>query len=155
MFDQVPHLLHFSSFLFSLLPLRLFPVRDRGINKFLHLSYFYVTVVGFFITITIGVIISALTGCNGGTQVDSKLLSKYALPVSPSFLSLGGQKTRSADITTSATKEFTNGLNGLKADGNDNLPASIVALSHQPSMRTAANVPPNHHSKHSNGHSAL
>ena len=102
--------------------------------------------VGFFITITIGVIISALTGCNGETDVDSKLLSKYALPVSPSFLSLTGQKSRSADITN-PDKGYR--CNGHKADGNDNFNVTVVNLSHQLPMRD--NRPLNHPSNVSNG----
>ena len=96
----------------------------RGVNKFIHLSYFYVTVVGFLITITIGIIVSALTGCNGPKDVEARLLSKYALPVSGSFLSLVSQKSGSADITRS--NEERNASRTLDTNGN----VTAVNLSH-------------------------
>lgn len=99
-------------------------IQFRGVNKFIHLSYFYVTVVGFLITITIGIIVSALTGCNGPKDIDARLLSKYALPVSGSFLSLVSQKSGSADIT--ASNEERNISRTLDTNGN----VTAVNLSH-------------------------
>lgn len=52
----------------------------RGFNKIAHISYFYVPMVGFLITMITGSLISLLTGCNGGDTIDPKLMFHFRTP---------------------------------------------------------------------------
>jgi len=52
----------------------------QGIDKFIHLSYFFVSVIGFLCTITVGIIVSLFSRKKSDEPVDENLLAKYHLP---------------------------------------------------------------------------
>lgn len=52
----------------------------HGIDRLLHVSYFYVTVVGFVITVVVGVVVSLLTRDPDEEAVDPKLLATHHFP---------------------------------------------------------------------------
>lgn len=56
----------------------------QGIDKFIHLSYFFVSVIGFLVTINIGLVVSLLTR-SADHSVDPKYLSRFCLPDCLSF----------------------------------------------------------------------
>lgn len=51
-----------------------------GIDRIIHISYFYVTVVGFFLTLIIGIIVSLMTRDPDEPAVDKNLLAAVHLP---------------------------------------------------------------------------
>lgn len=53
---------------------------SSGFNKIAHISYFYVPMVGFLITMATGCLISVLTGCNHGEVIDPKLMFRFKTP---------------------------------------------------------------------------
>jgi Na+/proline symporter len=88
----------------------------EGVNKILHLSYFIVSFIGFFITIVTGVIVSLLTGSNHGEMIDKKLLSKY-------HISWGSETFSSEAVPNGKPKTALNGTiqkNGLPYGTNNN-----------------------------------
>jgi SSS family transporter len=68
--------------------------QPEGINQLFHISYFYVPLIGFLITLVIGVVVSLLTG--GSEDVDPSLLSPMVrgLKRKPKPMEMNGNTNR-------------------------------------------------------------
>ncbi|RWS11390.1 sodium-coupled monocarboxylate transporter 1-like protein 1 [Dinothrombium tinctorium] len=68
-----------TSLPFSALRNHTIPIYEpKGLNRLFHISQFMVPVLGFTLTVVIGVIVSILTGCNRSTKIDLKTVNPFA-----------------------------------------------------------------------------